>query len=233
MGSSGGALEQVEPAMSRAFLRAGGLAEMLARAAPDVRIWTEAERAASLAAVLAANPDPEAGVWLFGYGSLLWNPTVHVAERRRARASGWHRAFCLVARAGRGTATSPGLLLGLLPGRLCDGIALRVDEAELQDDLVLLWQREMVAGSYVPRWLALEPAEGTPSHAIAFTINPESRNYAGDLGEEEVVRRLATARGELGSCAEYLLQTRDALRAAGIEDADIERLAERVLQVGM
>ncbi len=225
-------MEQVEPRLSRALLQGGGFEQMLARAAPDLRLWTEAERAASLAGLLASNPDPGAGVWLFAYGSLLWNPTVQVAERRRARASDWHRAFCLLARAGRGSSASPGLLLGLLPGRGCDGIALRVDEAELHGDLVLLWRREMVAGSYVPRWVALEAGEGVPSHAIAFTIDQASRNYAGDLAEDEVVRRLATAHGELGTCAEYLLHTRDALRAAGIEDADIERLADRVLAVG-
>lgn len=227
----------MEPAISREFLARGGLEEVLARSAPDVRIWTEAERAASLAEILDTHPAPEQGIWLFAYGSLLWNPTVHVARRMPSRVQGWHRAFCLLARAGRGTSERPGLLLGLVPGRCCDGLALQVAPHDLRADLALLWRREMIAGSYVPRWLALdidrgEDGEANPSYAIAFTIDTMGRNYAGDLGEDEVVQRLATARGELGTCAEYLLRTRNALRDSGIEDSDIERLAERVLQVG-
>jgi cation transport protein ChaC len=218
-----------EPVLSRALLLRGGLDEMLARSAPEVRIWTQSERIASRAAVLAANPDKAAGIWLFAYGSLLWNPTVLVTERRRARVHGWHRSFCLVARAGRGTAAQPGLLLGLVPGGLCDGLALRVAEQDCEAELDLLWRREMIAGSYVPRWLTLEPeGQAGPQHAIAFTIDPDGPFYAGDLQEEEVIRRLATARGELGSCAEYLLHTRDALRAEGLTDPTVERLAAGV-----
>ncbi len=211
------------------MLLSGGLEEMLARSAPDVRIWTAVERIESRRAVLAANPDPGAGVWLFAYGSLLWNPTVHVVARHRVRVEGWHRAFCLLARGGRGSAANPGLLLGLREGGACDGVALRVADADLEAELDLLWRREMLAGSYVPRWVSLaQPAEGAPSHAVAFTIDKAGPGYAGDLEEEEVIRRLATARGELGTCAEYLLHTRDALRAEGIVDATVERLAAGV-----
>lgn len=214
--------------LSREMLLRGGLAEIVARAAPAMRLWTDAERQASWRAMLAENPDPAGVVWLFGYGSLLWNPTVHVAERRRARARGWHRAFCLLARAGRGSPERPGLLLGLRPGGACEGVALRVDGRDVGAELDLLWRREMVAGSYLPRWLDLA-GEGAPAQALAFTINPEGSGFAGDLPEDEVVRRLATARGELGSSADYLRLTRDALRAEGIVDGEIERLAARVL----
>jgi cation transport protein ChaC len=219
-----------EPRLSRALLLRGGLDEMLARSAPEIRIWTEAERVASRRRVLAEQPNAGQGVWLFAYGSLLWNPTVHVVARRRAHAAGWHRSFCLLARGGRGSASQPGLLLGLVPGAGCDGVVLRVPDADLEAELDLLWRREMIAGSYVPRWLELtaDGADG-PSHAIGFTIDPSGPHYAGDLEEEEVIRRLATARGELGSCAEYLLETRDALRAEGIHDASVERLAAGVL----
>ncbi len=210
------------------MLLRGGLAEIAARTAPAMRLWSDAEREASWREVLAANPDPSGAVWLLGYGSLLWNPTVRVVSRRRARVPGWHRAFCLLARAGRGTASCPGLLLGLRPGGECEGVALLVDPDGLEGEIDLLWRREMLAGSCMPRWLALSGA-AAPVHAVAFTIDPQSPGFAGDLTEDEVVERLSAARGELGSCAEYLLHTRDALRAEGIVDARIEALAQRVL----
>ena len=215
------------------MLLRGGLAEIAARAAPGMRLWSDAEREASWRAMLAANPDPHGAVWLFGYGSLLWNPTVLVAERRRATAEGWHRAFCLLARAGRGSAACPGLLLGLRPGGACEGVALRVQPDDLHAELDLLWRREMLAGSYAPRWLALASGHApghAPGHAIAFTIETDSVGFAGDLTEDQVVAILSSAQGELGTCAEYLLHTRDALRAEGIADAEIERLSRRVLE---
>ena len=204
---------------------------MVARSSPGLRLLSDAERDASLRDTLAAHPEPGAPVWLFGYGSLIWNPTVRVAEERRAHVEGWHRAFCLSARAGRGTAAAPGLLLGLLQGDTCAGIALRVAEDGLLDELELLWRREMLAGSYVPNWVAVHGDDGARfGHAIAFTIDPTSPQFAGWLEEDEVVRRLATARGELGSCAEYLFHTRDALRTLGLPDLALDHLAARVRQ---
>ena len=215
--------------LSRELLRSGGLAAMVARSSPGLRLWSEADLAASLHDTLATHPQPGAAVWLFGYGSLIWNPTVHVAEERRAHVEGWHRAFCLNARAGRGTLAAPGLLLGLLPGEACSGMALRVAEEGLRDELTLLWRREMLAGSYVPTWVAVQGDDGAQfGHAIAFTINPASPQFAGWLDEDEVVRRLATARGELGTCADYLFRTRDGLRTLGLPDPTIEHLAARV-----
>ncbi len=122
----------------------------------------------------------------------------------------------------------PGLLLGLRPGGECEGVALRVRPEGLEAELDLLWRREMLAGSYCPRWLTLAGETG-PAHAVAFTIDPAGAGFAGDLTEDEVVSRLSSARGELGTCAEYLMHTRDALRAEGIADPDIERLSARVL----
>ena len=85
----------------------------------------------------------------------------------------------------------------------------------------------MVSGSYVPTWL---PADGPggPLHALAFSISRDCRSYEGAVPGHERVRRLASARGCLGSSADYLFRTRDALRAFGIPDPGIEELAALV-----
>lgn len=212
------------------MLLAGALDAMVVGA--GMRLLTDAERAENLRATLDAHPDPAAlaaeGAWLFAYGSLMWNPTVHVAERRKVRVPGWQRRFCLTARAGRGTFENPGLLLGLIMGEHCDGVALRVEPALVEEELDLLWRREMLAGSYVPRWLASVDADGTARAVLAFTMDPKSLGYAHALTDENVVECLATARGELGSCADYLFHTEAELHAHGIDDPPLHRLAERV-----
>ena len=218
------------PFLTRALIEAGAIEAIVARDAPGVRLLTAAEREASLKATLAARP--AGAVWLFAYGSLIWNPTIHTAERRTARIMGWHRAFCLSTMAGRGSAERPGLMLALDSGGSCSGVAFRIEEASVVAELSLLWKREMLSGAYVPRWIDVHDEDGARfASAIAFTINRANANYAGKLDREAVVERLATAAGALGTAADYLFRTRDGLRAHGIPDAELEALAESVAAV--
>ena len=217
------------PHLTRELLLGGGLADIIARSSPSVRVLSAAERHASLRVTLAARPEHGDGVWLFAYGSLIWNPTIAVGAVRPALVQGWHRAFCLTTRAGRGTPDNPGLLLGLCTGGDCAGAVLRVAEDGLAHELDVLWRREMVTGAYTPRWLPVADPAGTAfGHALAFTIDASSQGYAGDLTETATVERLATAGGELGTCADYLFRTCEGLHAMGIRDRALERIAALV-----
>ena len=62
-------------------------------------LWSAEQRAASLAATLACRPD-DGSVWIFGYGSLMWNPALEYRESCTGTLPGWHRAFCLRLTAG-------------------------------------------------------------------------------------------------------------------------------------
>ena len=199
---------------------------MIAESSPGLRMLTADERAVSLAETLAARPPGFDGVWVFAYGSLIWNPAIHFEERRVARIHGWHRRFCLSTIAGRGTPEVPGLVLGLDRGGACTGAAFRIAESAMQQELGLLWQREMLSGSYQPRWVAVRGADGVPfAQAISFMIRRDGPYYTGLLSDAELVRRLATARGALGSSAEYLFRTRDGLRSLGLRDRHVEAQA--------
>ena len=215
------------PLLTRALIESGGIDAMVARDAPGLRVLTEEQRAASLHATLAARPPGDA--WLFGYGSLIWNPMIHSVEQRPARVEGWHRAFCLTVRAGRGSAANPGLMLGLDAGGSCRGVAFRIAEDILEAELTLLWRREMLGGAYVPRWLDLLDERGARfGGGIAFTVNPHGDHYAGTLARDAIIRSLATASGALGSAADYLFRTVDGLARYGIPDAELELLAGQV-----
>lgn len=223
--------------LTRAMIEDGGLLRMIAETSPSLPMLSDAERAASLAETLARRPadrtEQGAGVWLFAYGSLIWNPAIQFVERQFARVHGWHRAFCLSTIAGRGTLEAPGLVLGLDRGGACAGAAFRVAEKDIETELALLWQREMLSGSYAPRWVAVRGSDGVPfGQAVTFTIRREGPYYTRRLPRAELVQRLATARGALGSSAEYLLRTRDGLRSLGIRDRWVEGLADEVEQLG-
>ena len=62
-------------------------------------LWSAEQRAASLAATLACRPD-DGSVWIFGYGSLIWNPALNYRESCTGTLPGWHRAFWLRLTAG-------------------------------------------------------------------------------------------------------------------------------------
>jgi cation transport protein ChaC len=171
---------------------------------------------------------PSSDVWIFAYGSLIWNPIFRFVEQRVGTIHGWHRRFRLWVPRGRGTPDNPGLVLGLDKGGSCRGIVYRIAGTDVPSELLLVWRREMLVGSYIPRWVRV--FDGTQKlEAIAFVINRHHRAYAGDISLETTVNSIATATGELGSCAEYLMQTLNGLMSVGIQDKQLLRLCDRVL----
>lgn len=166
-------------------------------------------------------------LWIFAYGSLMWNPGLAFVAKRVGTIYGYHRNFCLWSRINRGTPERPGLVLTLERGGSCRGIAFRLAGSTSRDELRALWRREMSLGSYHPRWLECH-AGGERLAALAFIVNRACSGYAGRLTPEAMVHSIATARGKFGSSAEYLFQTQAALESHGILDRRVKRLAERV-----
>ncbi len=214
--------------LTREALRDGFVHEMIARSGIDLPVLSDEERRASLEAILAAQPTP-GDVWLFAYGSLIWNPAFHYVERKPVLIRGWHREFCLSTPIGRGTPEKPGLVLGLDRGGSCRGVAFRVARAEAEAELELVWRREMVTGAYVPRWVKLHGPDLPPgTSGIAFTIDRTAPNYVRPASEADTARIIATACGALGSCRDYLFDTIHGLEGFGIEDHHLNRIAHQV-----
>ncbi|MCZ6531765.1 MAG: gamma-glutamylcyclotransferase [SAR324 cluster bacterium] len=195
-----------------AHLKAAGLYEPL----------SEKERTESLERMLAGVPKGE-DVWLFGYGSLMWNPTVYYKDCRAGRVYGYHRSFCFWIQSGRGTPEMPGLMLGLDRGGSCLGQAFRIRAREARHELTLIWRREMIGGAYRPRWITLHSPQGN-ARAITFVVNRGHRQYAGALTPEVTAHHIARAEGWLGSCRSYLENTLSHLGGLGLSDSYLEHV---------
>jgi len=193
---------------------------------PKVRFTTDAERAAQVQAILARAPRP-GRVWVFAFGSLIWNPAFHFVERRTARIHGFHRQFCLWARAGRGSPERPGLMLSLVSGGSCTGVAYRLAGRAAVTELDVLWRREMFTMAYRPVWTTARTSRG-PEPAIAFSANREHERYVPGLEDGAVARYLATGAGPMGRCCDYLFDTVAHLRQLGIRDRRLEALEAKV-----
>jgi cation transport protein ChaC len=216
--------------ITREGLRDGSLiASARSRMPPEMKLLSDAEIAADLDAMLAGH-DRGADAWLFGYGSLMWNPALRFVDCRAATVRGWHRRYCLWLQVGRGTKANPGLMLALDRGGSCGGALFRIAAAEARDELLLAWRRELFTAAYRSRWVTAMTPDG-PVRALTFVVNRGHPHYAARLDEAVVAERIASAAGSLGSCRVYLTETLDALHVLGLHDRRLERLQRRVVQL--
>lgn len=169
-------------------------------------------------------------MWVFGYGSLIWDPGFPVSERQLARLSGWHRSFCMRSIHHRGSEAAPGLVLALDEslGSICAGVAFRVAPGAEEATLAALRERELVSSAYLERRLPVELASGAEVEALVYVIDPHHVQYCGGLDLEEQARIIATARGGRGPNRDYLFATAAHLEELGIADPDLDWLAARV-----
>jgi glutathione-specific gamma-glutamylcyclotransferase len=171
--------------------------------------------------------------WVFGYGSLMWNPGFRFSERRRAVIHGYHRSLCMLSHMYRGTPDRPGLVLGLDMGGACHGIAFRIADADWTEVVDYLRAREQVTNMYhelvKPVRLASQDARKVP--ALFYAVNRAHRQYAGRLSLEDQLHHVRQGHGQSGSCADYVLNTVQHLRQAGIRDHPLEKLVNALHKI--
>lgn len=183
----------------------------------------EATRQALLGRHLAAGD-----LWVYGYGSLMWDPGFHFAEVRLAELRGYRRRFCYRSTLGRGSRETPALMLALQRGGGgCIGLAFRVEAARVDTESAVLWRREMVRGGYAPALLPVCTPQGDVT-ALVMTANVAHADYVGELPLEETAATIAAASGMLGSNRDYLEQLACQLDALGIQDPYVQQLWQRV-----
>jgi cation transport protein ChaC len=213
--------------VSRTTLERDGIRAAVRNAGHGSLLRSDAELEHSLSVSLAQR-NCEGPVWVFGYGSLIWNPLMRFAERRLAKVRGYHRGFYLWSKINRGSPERPGLVLALDRGGSCGGVAYRLHADHVAEEFKLLWRREMIAAAYLPRWVDAHTDSGVVK-ALTFVIDRNTPGYTGRLSDEDIVATAIGAHGHYGSCADYLLQTATSLEQHGISDQRMRRLARLLL----
>jgi glutathione-specific gamma-glutamylcyclotransferase len=175
-------------------------------------------------AAIAALRDAAKPLWIFAYGSLLWDPEFRDAVVKAALLRGYHRSFCLYSYDYRGTAGRPGLTLGLDRGGSCRGMVLQLPPEAVDR----VWEREMSGRPvYEARLLTVRTTIGS-REALTFTVLRECPDYAGRLPPDRAARLIFGAVGRRGACREYFETTLRRLDELGLVDDRLRRLAERV-----
>jgi cation transport protein ChaC len=166
-------------------------------------------------------------LWLFAYGSLMWDPGFAYAEAQPAVLRGYHRSFCVYSHRHRGTPERPGVVLGLDRGGACKGIAYRIPAADVRAALCYLWDREMTRATYRLKQVRI----GIPVGAVkarVFAVDRKQAGYAGRLSLETIARLILQGTGGRGSCRQYLENTVRELRKLGLVDGPLHRLEKIV-----
>ncbi|MFY9212868.1 MAG: gamma-glutamylcyclotransferase [Aestuariivita sp.] len=172
-------------------------------------------------------------MWVFGYGSLLWNPGFDVADMCLGTLRGYARSFCMSSIHHRGSVEKPGLVLALdaVDGALCRGMAMRVADGREDDTLAYLRERELISSAYLEKMLSVQLDTGTEITAVTYVIDPAHVQYCGALPLEEQAQIIAHAVGDRGPNTEYLFNTASHLTEIGLHDPDLDWLAQRVRQL--
>lgn len=163
-------------------------------------------------------------LWVFGYGSLMWDPGFAFAECAPAVLKGYRRAFCVLSMSHRGTPERPGLVLGLAPGGTCRGMVYRVAPEHEDEVQAYLFERERRRYDvYRERFLRVRHVGGAV-WAQTYIADPAAPGYAGDLAEDEIARIIVGAQGDRGPNFDYLERTVRQLQALKIREPSLERI---------
>lgn len=162
-------------------------------------------------------------LWVFAYGSLIWDPAVYVEEYRLGVLPDWHRRFCMLLEGGRATHAQPGLMAALDQGGHCDGVVFRIAADLMDQETQFMWRREMFAGAYCPVFLEVATPQG-PVDALVFVMDQTNPRYVPTLSDEQAARMIAVAEGGLGTNFAYLHALISHLDELGIQDDNMKRL---------
>jgi len=212
--------------LNRQSILEGGIRKFAESNPGTTRLMSDAERDVWVDRMIATAPSSDA-IWVYGYGSLIWNPAFHYVEKVRGRVHGYHRSFCMWTKLGRGCEDNPGLMLGLERGGSSTGVSYRVDPDEAKTELDILFRRELMSYAYIPTWVSFV-ADDRRFKAMTFVMDPKHERYVTGVDDETIIRHISTAVGPLGRNCDYLFDLVDHLRELDFRDRRLEKLGVEV-----
>jgi cation transport protein ChaC len=163
--------------------------------------------------------------WIFGYGSLMWDPFFPYLRRERAVLPGYHRAFVMAFARTWGRSDAPCVVLGLEQGGTCEGVAYEVETGRLPVIEEQLRAFEGEAFEVTRTRILLEDEEVEATVALSRPSHPD---YLGGIPEATRAMMVHHARGTDASCLEYVRKSAESLGRWGIEDRGVLQFLRQV-----
>jgi len=168
--------------------------------------------------------------WVFGYGSLIWNPGFAHVSAQQGLLKGAHRSLSIVSHHHRGTVERPGLVFGLSRGGSCRGMVFEVADRDWADVYAYLQAREQVTSVYRDVMRPVRLADGRTVSALAFLVDERHEQFAGNLTVEQQLAMVRAGVGISGRNVDYVLNTVRHLGELGIHDRQLMALADRLAE---
>ncbi|MCY6382635.1 gamma-glutamylcyclotransferase [Hoeflea prorocentri] len=188
-------------------------------------VHSDSEREATRTKALAGRDNDD--LWIFAYGSLMWDPALRFSEVRRTEVDGHARRFILLDDAARGSEGAPGLMAALDSGSGCEGLAFHIAAKDVDTETEILWRREMIGPGYEPRFVTAR-IDGDDIEALTFVADHDADVIRPDLSRAQQIECIAQGEGFLGTSRAYLANIVSQLDILGIHDADCARLLRDV-----
>lgn len=176
-------------------------------------------------------PNAAGPLWVFAYGSLMWDPGFAFDHCAPAVLKGHRRAFCVLSKSHRGTPERPGLVLGLAPGGTCRGIVYRLTQGHEAEVQAYLFERERRRYDTYREAMLRVRHKGGAVVAQTYVADPAAPDFIGEIPEDEIARRILAAAGERGPNFVYLERTIGQLQALGIREPALERIYALALKL--
>lgn len=175
---------------------------------------------------MALNSAENVGLWVFGYGSIIWRPAMPYTVAYRATVNDWSRRFWQASHDHRGTIESPGRVLTLVPfvGERCEGRIFGIARADIDQTLKALDYREK--NGYKRQQLSVHTTELGAIDALTYIAPINNAAWLGDASDKAIAEQIRYSHGPSGSNRDYVLSLHNALIADGIHDEHIQAIAK-------
>ena len=172
----------------------------------------------------------QSGLWLFGYGSLIWRPDFPFIQKRVATIEGWGRRFWQGSHDHRGVPEAPGRVVTLVPSKSerCGGMAFQIDPEHTAEIFHQLDYREK--NGYRRLEIDCELTGGDVVRCVTYIASENNEAYLGEAALADIALQINSSHGPSGANREYLLELAAALRELGIDDAHVFALEALVLK---
>jgi len=147
-------------------------------------------------------------LWVFGYGSLCWNPGFEYKSSKIGHIKNYVRRFWQGNTTHRGQPGKPGRVATLVPedkGLTC-GVAF---EIEGETALSYLNSREVELGGYSTSVVTFYSRSGHRFPCLLYIATPNSREWSGPASTEKIAKQILKSEGPSGHNVEYLLRLAD------------------------
>ncbi|KAI9282629.1 ChaC-like protein [Sporodiniella umbellata] len=188
------------------------------------------------------------GIWVFGYGSLIWKPPIHYESKQIGYIKNYVRRFWQHSEDHRGTPEKPGRVVTLIPfdewkniesteghDTVTWGVAFKIPSDDAEATRAYLDHREK--NGYTVHTVDVYSLENDAipavKNALVYIGTTDNEAYVGPAPSDQIAQQIYSTYGPSGWNAEYLLNLAEALReiSPGVKDDHVFELETKVKQI--